>query len=73
MRYFVEQNQRDLWSIMRNDQKRIVTIHMTRNLMEAQRMADELNKADKLAFYQGLIIGSSQRSKRDLIKPNESA
>ena len=71
MRYFVEQIRRDLWSVMRNDQGRIACVHMSHNWMEAERMASELNKADKLAFYQGLIVGSSQRATRDLMKSNE--
>lgn len=51
---------RSTWAVARAYDRTSKTVHITSCPIEAQRMRDELERADKSAFYEGLIIGRSE-------------
>lgn len=58
--YSVLTEARNTWRVVRLDDEGRATVHMTTDRLEAVRMRDELEKADKRAFYQGLLIGRGE-------------
>ena len=58
--FSVEHCERDIWSVVRTFDGQRNTVHMTSCRIEAQRMRDELERSDKRAFYEGLLIGRAE-------------
>lgn len=58
--FTVEHAERSVWRIVRTYDGQRNTVHMTGCRLEAQRMRDELERADKRAFYEGLLIGRAE-------------
>ncbi len=60
--FSVETASRDTWCVVRSYDGLRETTHMTKCKIEAVRMRDELEKADKRAFYEGLLVGHGERT-----------
>lgn len=58
--FSVQQHQRDVWAVVRYFDGHKNCVHMTGCRLEAERMRAELERADRRAFYEGLIIGRSE-------------
>ena len=58
--FLVEQRGRSTWAVVRYFDHDQSTAHMTESRLEAVRMCDELEKCDRRAFYEGLLIGRAE-------------
>lgn len=50
--------ERNTWAVVRGRDR----VFVTTDWVAAVRTKDELNRADRRAFYEGLIVGASERS-----------
>ena len=58
--FVVETHGRSTWAVTRYFDGECSVVHMTGDRLEAVRMRDELEKADRRAFYEGLLIGRAE-------------
>jgi len=58
--FSAERHSRSIWAVVRTFDGQRNVVHMTGSDIEAVRMREELERADKRAFYEGLLIGRAE-------------
>jgi len=63
-KYYVETVSRETFAVMCRGDAGCHAVHMTQSRLEALRMRDELERADRRAFNTGLIVGHDEKACR---------